>query len=326
MNIKPITILSTVLAIFFIVSGWLKAIDPFGGALKIEEYLAAFNLAAFDSYAMVLSILLCTFEISLGLLLLFGVCRRLTSVVVICMMFAFTTLTAYLSFDPYIMIQECGCFGEAINLTNIESFVKNIIILSIVIVYAILIFQQRRVPSKLVVVIPIIMFSLFIPLYSYIYLPPFDFLSYNRGVDLSKSELGIYNIDNNEVTDFVLNESTKSQLWFIAHESLSDNSLSKIQSIIDFYQGNFTYQILSSLKQSNIENITQYYVNEITLKELIRAKNGVVLIQDKIIKGKWNLEVVGVQRISTQHNAVLKYWIFIILVAGVAFLIYIIIT
>ncbi|MFR9531610.1 MAG: DoxX family protein [Rikenellaceae bacterium] len=313
MKINPTLILSTPLGLFFLVSGWLKAIDPFGGALKIEEYLAALGLAAFDSYAMVFSILLCAFEISLGLFLLFGVFRRLTAIAATCMMLAFTALTAYLAFDPYVAIQECGCFGEAIDLTNMETFIKNVIILLAVISYSVILFFQPKNSSASIAAISILIFAILVPIYSFLFLPPFDFLGFNRGVDLSSNqELHIYDNKYEDVTESLLQESNQvPQLWIVAQHNISKVELETIKSIIEHHQDKYRYMVLSSENKQTISNIPQYFVDKVALKELLRAKSGIVLIDRGVIRGKWNLANLKYDQIKWQDHVRFRYWLFV---------------
>ncbi len=73
------TILAWTLGLTFVFSGFLKAVDPYGGALKINEYLTEFGLTVLVGFEMPLSIALCATELIVGLFLLFGILRKQNS-------------------------------------------------------------------------------------------------------------------------------------------------------------------------------------------------------------------------------------------------------
>ena len=100
------------LGVLFVVSGFVKAVDPVGLSYKIEEYLGMFQLSGWSGLSMLLSVLLCAAELTLGLLLLLRLWRRITAVAVTLFILVFTILTYSIYTDPYGGINECGCFGE----------------------------------------------------------------------------------------------------------------------------------------------------------------------------------------------------------------------
>ncbi|MBR1786313.1 MAG: DoxX family protein [Paludibacteraceae bacterium] len=123
------------LAITFVFSGFVKAIDPLGTVYKIEDYLKAFG-GFFDMLmplAEPAAICLICFEFLLGIALLFGVRNNLTGWFALLMMLVMTPLTLYLAIkNP---VSDCGCFGDAIILTNWQTFGKNVVLLVLVIVF-----------------------------------------------------------------------------------------------------------------------------------------------------------------------------------------------
>lgn len=112
-----------VLAAVFIFSGLAKSVDPWGTALKIGDYIAAMGLGVSENVALALSVLLCGGELLLGLGVLFGVRRRETSFLVMIAMCFFTITTLWIAIaNP---IADCGCFGDAVKLTNWQTFFKD---------------------------------------------------------------------------------------------------------------------------------------------------------------------------------------------------------
>lgn len=127
-TIKLIVELARVLlGITFVFSGFVKSIDPLGTAYKIEDYLTTFGLAQLHSIALPISIALCSLEFCLGVFILFGLYRKWTSRLLFVVMLFMTPLTLYLAIaNP---VQDCGCFGDALVISNWQTFYKNIILL-----------------------------------------------------------------------------------------------------------------------------------------------------------------------------------------------------
>ena len=116
------------LGVVFIFSGTVKAIDPMGGEIKIGDYLTAFNLDFLQSFSVFASFNLSALELTLGVCMLLGVYRKYTSFLTLLMMLFMTPLTLYLAlFNP---VSDCGCFGDALVLSNWETFYKNIVLLA----------------------------------------------------------------------------------------------------------------------------------------------------------------------------------------------------
>jgi uncharacterized membrane protein YphA (DoxX/SURF4 family) len=111
----------------FVFSGFVKAIDPSGFAIKLDEYLFAYHLVFLSFMAMPVAITLSAAELAIGLNLLAGVKMKLTS----WLLFLFLTFFTILTFISALTnpVSDCGCFGDAIKLTNWQTFLKNIVLL-----------------------------------------------------------------------------------------------------------------------------------------------------------------------------------------------------
>lgn len=115
----------------FIASGWAKAVDPHGFALKIDEYLAVWHMGALlpDGTTGVLGSAISVFELCIGVLLLTGSLRRSAPILGLAMMAFWLPLTAYIAVaDP---VADCGCFGDMIVLSNTATLVKNILLTAV---------------------------------------------------------------------------------------------------------------------------------------------------------------------------------------------------
>jgi uncharacterized membrane protein YphA (DoxX/SURF4 family) len=111
----------------FIFAGFVKAVDPAGYAIKFDEYFMAFHLDFLMILSMPLSFLISASELAIGINLLAGIKPRFTILVLLIFMLFFTALTLILAvFEP---VTDCGCFGDAIKLSNWQTFLKNIVLL-----------------------------------------------------------------------------------------------------------------------------------------------------------------------------------------------------
>ena len=123
----------TLLGLVFIFSGAVKAIDPLGTVYKIEDYLKAFDgffldlLPAAEAAAWSLIVL----ELLLGVCMLLNVRSRWTSWITLLFYLVMTPLTLYIAINN--PVSDCGCFGDAIVLTNWQTFWKNLVLISLAI-------------------------------------------------------------------------------------------------------------------------------------------------------------------------------------------------
>lgn len=130
-------------ALTFIVSGVLKLLDPVGTGLIVKEYLGVLSLDALEACSVGLGVALSVSEFLIGICVLSGLRIRIVAWAALLLMVFFTALTGYLML--YNPISDCGCFGEAIHLTNTQTFIKNVVLLAL----AILIFLGRKRATRI---------------------------------------------------------------------------------------------------------------------------------------------------------------------------------
>jgi uncharacterized membrane protein YphA (DoxX/SURF4 family) len=126
----------------FIFSGIVKGVDPLGTAYRIEDYFYAFGGNTLVPMALFLAILLCTVEFTVGVMLLLNLNMKFTSWILVLMMVFFTGLTLNDAISN--PVPDCGCFGDALKLTNWQTFYKNLVLLPMAIV--ILMYRKKFVP------------------------------------------------------------------------------------------------------------------------------------------------------------------------------------
>ena len=134
-----------IIGLVFVVSGLLKLLDPVGTGLIVAEYFKFFHLGFLTGISKALGIILCLAETITGAALITGVFRKLTAIVTSALILFFTVVTLILLIKNPEM--DCGCFGEAIHLTHLQSFLKNIVLLLLGLL-AFLPFKEFGEPKK----------------------------------------------------------------------------------------------------------------------------------------------------------------------------------
>jgi len=178
-----------VLALVFILSGFVKAVDPLGTQYKINDYLGALHLGqVLPSYlTLMASVLQSAVEFVLGICLLFAIRRRLVARLTLCIMVVMTLLTLWLALaNP---ISDCGCFGDAIVLTNWQTFWKNVALLLAAVAVSLWPTDMVRIISRSnqwIVLNYAALFILFISGYCLYDLPMFDFRPYHVGANIKE--------------------------------------------------------------------------------------------------------------------------------------------
>ena len=181
------TVCRFVLAIVFIFSGFVKAIDPLGTQYKIQDYFDAFGWAGIfpDNIPFLASVLLGMLEFCLGVYLFFGIRRIIAPRAVVAVMALMTPLTFWLALDN--PVSDCGCFGDAVVLTNWETFGKNVVLLVMSLV--VLKWRKRIFPLATtrfdwLIALYGFLYILCVTIYCYRHLPVFDFRPYYVGADI----------------------------------------------------------------------------------------------------------------------------------------------
>lgn len=178
-----------VTALTFIVSGYVKAIDPLGTQYKLHDYLAAMHIAAHipDWLTLAAAVALAATEFTLGIMVLFAIRRRIVTKLMVLVMAVMTALTVWIYLaDP---VSDCGCFGDAITLTNGQTLLKNILLLACTMVMMRWPLSMGRLISKSNQWIVFNFTAIYILVTSALclYLLPFiDFRPYHIGADIWK--------------------------------------------------------------------------------------------------------------------------------------------
>ena len=170
----------------FIFSGFVKAVDPIGSMIKFDEYFEAFHTVFFQRFSLFFAIALASLEFILGFALIFASKMKMVGWLSLLLMGFFTIQTFILAiWSP---VTDCGCFGDAIKLTNWQTFYKNLVLIAIVII----VFSYRKKIYPLfpkyewLVIIFGALIVITVSLYSWLYMPLIDFRPYRVGNDIKE--------------------------------------------------------------------------------------------------------------------------------------------
>ncbi|WP_321425658.1 BT_3928 family protein [uncultured Bacteroides sp.] len=173
-----------ILSIVFVFSGFVKAVDPLGSAYKIRDYAEAFGLSSLvpGFMPLFLAVFLSTLEFSMGGYLFFGIRKKISTSLTLLMMLFMTPLTLYLAIkNP---VSDCGCFGDALVLTNWQTFGKNVVLLIASVscfIWKGRIWRLVSEKTQWLVALYVVSFGLILSIYCYNNLPIIDFRPYRIG-------------------------------------------------------------------------------------------------------------------------------------------------
>lgn len=177
------------LAIMFMVSGFVKAVDPMGFFYKLREYAVAFDITTFsDAWLLFFALVIVGAEFVMGFFLLTGIYRKPVAVLTFVAMLFYTPFSLYLWVENPVSV--CGCFGDALELTNQETFVKNVFLLLMAAVVCFNTSLYRRCissSSRWAAVIFILIYTVLVEGMSLQHLPVIDFRPFAIGTDLREA-------------------------------------------------------------------------------------------------------------------------------------------
>ena len=304
-----------VLATVLILSGFVKAVDPLGTQYKIADYLTALgqgNLLP-DFVTLGASVLLSAIEFVLGICLMFAIRRRLVSRLVLLVMLIMTPLTLWLAVaDP---VSDCGCFGDALVLTNWQTFGKNVVLLACAILVAWRPLDMMRFVSKSnqwIVINYTAVFILAVSGWSLYDLPYFDFRPYHVGTNLREGWQKMMDGQDSPYVDFFVeridegDDITEPMLLYKGYtflmvaphlEQADDSQLDRINQLYEYAdEYGYPFYCLTASGKSGIETWREMtgaeypycQTDETTLKTIIRSNPGVLLLKDGVIIRKWS--------------------------------------
>ena len=313
MILKLITQISRILVgALFIFSGFVKLVDPIGSEYKFQEYFSesVLNMEFLIPYALLFAIVLIVAEILLGVMILIGYKSKLTvwSLLIITTIFLF--LTWYSAY--YNKVTDCGCFGDAIKLTPWETFYKNVILIGLIIILLVNVtFIKPLFKGKFTKVITFLSLASFLFIVQHVltHLPLIDFRAYAVGKNLQEGM--VYPADGSipPVHDFMLEgvqqdlapillEKEKVMLIILYNLDKSDTNgfpAIKVVSEKAIAKGYTVYGVSASFSDDLLVAQEKYnlpfdflFCDETTLKTMIRANPGVIILNKGTVTQKKN--------------------------------------
>ena len=302
----------------FIFSGFVKAVDPMGMLYKLNAYFIHWNMA-FEEDSLILKFMvvsLATVEFIIGIYLLLGIRKRLTTIVTVSLMSVMTILTTYIyAYNP---VADCGCFGEAITLTNSSTLIKNIILLFASILIMLYPHYLKRLISERNQWLTSIYSWIYIiglSLISLHYLPVIDFTPFQEGTSIKKAYYGesgentpeelvsfeVFSQNSEEIlTEEILNDTGYTFLLTMPQVNIADDGCNdRINDIYDDCQDNdyHFYALVGETADSTsinswIDRTGAAYpilkCDAVILKAMARSNPGLILMKDGAILKKWS--------------------------------------
>lgn len=183
---KKYLIIRWIVGLLFIFSGLIKANDPLGLSYKMQEFFEAWGLnSSFSDYTLAMSLVMNAFEILAGVAVIIGWRMKLFSWLLLLLIIFFTFLTGYALLSG--KIKTCGCFGDCLPLTPLQSFLKDLFLLLLILV---LFINRSRIASSLHSPIPQVLLLVCIVAVSWLqwyvlkHLPLIDCLPYKPGKNI----------------------------------------------------------------------------------------------------------------------------------------------
>ena len=321
-----VNIARLVLAIVLILSGFVKAVDPLGTQYKIHDYLQAVELAQYvpDFVTLGAAVLLSALEFGLGICLLFAIRRRLVTLLTLILMLVMTPITLWLAIaNP---ISDCGCFGDAVVLTNWQTLAKNVVLLVLAIIVRRWPLDMMRFISRTNQWIVINYSALFIVAvsgWSLYDLPYFDFRPYHVGTDLRAGWLKMMEGEESPYSDFfmeteseditepvLLNQGYTFLLVSPHLEQADDSQLDRINEVHEYAQDyDYPFYCLTASGQQGMQRWREQtgaeypfcQTDDIVLKTMIRSNPGLMLLKDGKIIQKWSHNRMPSEEVLTKQ-------------------------
>ena len=314
------TLFRLLVGFIFIFSGLVKGIDPMGTVYRMDDYFIAFGTTWASPFSPYLTILLCTIEFAIGISLFFNLWIKGTAWLLLPMMTFFTILTF---FDAvYNLVPDCGCFGDAIKLTNVQTFIKNLILM--VFVVPIFLWRKNYKPASgfgLQISILLAFFLGFggMTVYAYRHLPIVDFMPWKVGNTVlkeNKEPVRFYvtykNRNTGETKEYLApnypwNDSVWMSQWVFISQRQANVSQEDLMTLrIEDEAGNDVTQIFAGIPDYHFFFIS-YDLTKASEETLLKANHLAYIASEegysfigitstlshdvKIIKDKYKLEI-----------------------------------
>ena len=308
----------------FVFSGLVKLIDPHGTEYKIQDYLVALGLGDILPHPgpIALAVALALMEFCLGIYLFFGIRRRWTTRTILAFMIVYVPLTLWLAVSN--AVEDCGCFGDAVHLTNWQTFWKNVALLAA----AVLLCRTRRYQTRVIsestqwiISLYSIVYGIILAMWCLYAEPVMDFRPFHIGQDVVAAMQWPDDVDATpEILDFTIepipdmdysdNQAALveqlSELDFPEYTFLltapylntaDDGMMERINAVADYAaERGYAFVCLTASDAASVQRWCELtgadyafaFMDELTLKTIARSNPALVLMHGSKIVGKWS--------------------------------------
>ena len=296
-----LTIARIIVGILFIFSGLVKANDPLGLSYKMQEFFEVWGWHGLHDFTLAFSIVMIGFEIIAGVAVLIGWQMKLFSWLLLLLIVFFTFLTGYAVFSG--KIKECGCFGDCIPLTAMQSFFKDLLLLALIgFIFA---FKHRIVPAlsfrnSVLVLFFTAVFSFAFQWFVLSHLPVVDCLPYKKGSSIpEKMKIPAGAIPDSTVITFVYEVGGK-QVEFTADAFPDDYDESTYKFIKRYDKLIRKGNAEVAIKDFGLQTV---YGNDTTQAVLSRPGYTLMLfVLNDYKQRQWNNQLETVMRVAGSKN------------------------
>ncbi len=283
-----------IVGLTFMFSGFVKAVDPVGSAIKFEDYLNSFQLSNLTFIVIPLSFIVSALEFLTGLHILLGIRIKTSSIIALLFMVVFFPLT--LGIAIYNPVSDCGCFGDAIKLTNWETFFKNVILMFPVLY----LFLKRKTFECNIKPIKQFLFSIAsliviiggVSNYSYNHLPIIDFRPYKIGNNIQEGMTIPEGAAQPEYeTTFIMEKNGEQKTFSASNYPYNDSTWIFVDS---------KTKVISKGYEPPIHDfvLTDEQSNDITNVVLEDKSPTLLIISPQISKGNWGNNIDSLKQIN----------------------------
>ncbi len=231
-----VNIARVIVGILFIFSGLVKANDPIGLSYKMQEFFLVWKMSWLDAFSLSLSVLMIAFEIIAGAALLLGWKKKFVSWLLLLLILFFTFLTGYAYLSG--KFKNCGCFGDCIPITSLTSFIKDVVLLVLILL---IFFNTRYIKpicskwATIVLLLLVAIFSFASQWYTLKYLPVADCLPFKKGNNIQQQmKIPADAIADSTIITFVYDKIGGKRMEFTA-ESFPDDFDDSTYKFVDRY-------------------------------------------------------------------------------------------
>ena len=305
-----VNVFRLIIALTMIASGLVKLLDPLGMVYKLQVYTNYLDIDVDALWMKVIVVALSVVELQLGVYLFLGIRRRTSAWITFLIMLGFLGITTYFYFNGG--VNDCGCFGAALELSQDHTVVKNIILVAMLAYIVRFPHKMRRLVTErnqVIATVYVFCYAIVIALYSLHYLPLVTFTDYRVGEDWGRQyqygeepardgilNLSFYTEEGTDVASSILNDhSTTLLLTLPDAKTADDSSADRINDIYDWAIDNDCgiYALVGTLadyqnwKDRTGASYTCLSADADVIKNMVRSSPGMLLIDKGILKGKW---------------------------------------